>query len=95
MELEGFFEKNVYLTQTSPTGSYSKTTYCLLCRWFNYILQLIYSGSCHQKTIEIGLMTPFDLLPSYIPAYNLPQMRPAHPVHAVIDGTDRIPADPY
>ena len=32
-----------------------RTTYCLLCRWSNYILQPLYSESCHQETIAIAL----------------------------------------
>ena len=33
-----------------------QTTYCLLCRWSNYILQLLDSESCHQKNIAITLL---------------------------------------
>ena len=43
------------VTQTSRIKNSHVVTYCLLCRWANYILQPLYSESCHQETIAIAL----------------------------------------
>ena len=45
--------ESIGITQTSHIKNYHVVTYCLLCRWANYILQPLYSESCHQETIAI------------------------------------------
>ena len=43
------------VTHTSHTGSYCKTTYCLLCQRILRILQPQHCGFCRQRTIVIAL----------------------------------------
>ena len=43
------------IAQTAHIKNSHVVTYCLLCRWANYILQPLYSESCHQETIAIAL----------------------------------------